>query len=91
LGVLPPASARFLPKAYAKLMLEKTSPIADFYPEEFEIDMNGKKNAWEGVVLVQFIDESRLLAAEKKHIDPKTMLNEEERRRNTLGVAQVCV
>ena len=38
---------------------------------------------------MNFIDETRLLEAESKHIDPNTMLNEEERRRNTLGIAQV--
>jgi Xrn1 helical domain len=25
------------------------SPIADFYPLDFKIDMNGKKNPWEAV------------------------------------------
>lgn len=38
-------------------MTEKTSPIIDFYPTEFETDLNGKKNDWEAVVLIKFIDE----------------------------------
>jgi hypothetical protein len=46
-------------------MTDATSPIYDFYPEEFEEDLNGKKNEWEAVVKIPFIDEERLLAAMK--------------------------
>ena len=42
-------------------MTESSSPIADFYPTEFRVDQEGKRNEWEGVVLVPFIDEARLL------------------------------
>ena len=33
------------------------SPIEDFYPPTFETDLNGKKQEWEAVVLIPFIDE----------------------------------
>ena len=41
-------------------MTEPHSPVIDFYPKEFEEDLNGKQQAWEAVVLIPFIDEVRL-------------------------------
>ena len=38
-------------------MDEKTSEIGDFYPTSFTTDLNGKKQEWEAVVLIPFIDE----------------------------------
>jgi 5'-3' exoribonuclease 2 len=66
MGVLPPASAAFLPKQWRPLMCSPTSPIKDLYPDIFTIDMNGKKNPWEGIAMLAFIDETRLLGALEK-------------------------
>ena len=42
--------------SFQTLMVE-SSPIGDFYPVEFEQDLNGKRQDWEAVVLIPFIDE----------------------------------
>lgn len=63
LAVLPAASATLLPQPFEPLMTDLNSPILDFYPEKFDVDMEGKRAEWEGIVKVPFIDEQRLLAA----------------------------
>lgn len=50
MGVLPaPSGKRFLPESWSRLMYEEESPILDFYPEEFKLDLNGKRFAWMGM------------------------------------------
>ena len=63
-------------------MTDESSPIIDFYPSTFQIDMNGKRMAWQGVVLLPFIDEKRLLEA----MGPRySNLTDDEKRRNQWG------
>lgn len=83
MGVLPDRSKKIVPQAYHDLMTSPDSPIIDFYPRDFELDMNGKKMEWEAVVKIPFIEEDRLLSAmsTKEHA-----LTEAEKERNEFGV-----
>ena len=63
LAVLPVASKDCLPVPLQWLMFAQESPIIDFYPVDFEQDLNGKQQEWEAVVCIPFIDEKRLLEA----------------------------
>ncbi|KAI3438723.1 hypothetical protein D9Q98_001143 [Chlorella vulgaris] len=83
LAVQPASSFRLLPAPYQPLMQDPSSPIRDFYPTDFRIDMEGKRADWEGVVLIPFLDEQRLLAAAGSVAPDR--LSAEERQRNTLG------
>lgn len=82
MGVLPAASNHALPKVFHPLMENPDSEIIDFYPEDFPLDLNGKKFAWQGVILLPFIDETRLLNAMAK-VYP--LLTEDEKSRNSHG------
>ena len=63
-------------------MLNSSSPIVDFYPEDFEVDLNGKQQEWEAVVLIPFIEEERLISAMKSK---EHKLTASENARNTHG------
>ena len=77
MGVLPSRSRKLLPEAFRvspllicpsdiqDLMTEPSSSIIDFYPADFQLDLNGKKQDWEAIVKIPFIDEKRLLDAMK--------------------------
>ncbi|KAJ2874851.1 5'-3' exoribonuclease 2, partial [Coemansia asiatica] len=47
MGVLPARSRHNLPEPFAPLMTSKDSPIIDFYPTDFPLDLNGKKHLWQ--------------------------------------------
>ena len=88
MGVLPDRSKTIVPTAYHDLMTNPNSPIIDFYPRDFELDMNGKKQEWEAVVKIPFIDEKRLLPAmaTREHL-----LTEAEASRNGFGTTMKFV
>ncbi|KAL8726274.1 MAG: hypothetical protein Q9166_006820 [cf. Caloplaca sp. 2 TL-2023] len=82
MGVLPAASNHAIPEVFRSLMSDEDSDIIDFYPTEFPIDLNGKKFAWQGVALLPFIDEKRLLAAMNTKYQ---LLSAEDAARNEMG------
>ncbi|XP_056620228.1 5'-3' exoribonuclease 2 isoform X2 [Triplophysa dalaica] len=88
MGVFPAASGNFLPTTWRALMTDPESSIIDFYPDDFAIDLNGKKYAWQGVALLPFVEERRLRAALD---DVYPDLTDEENRRNSLGSDVVFV
>ncbi|XP_031786380.1 5'-3' exoribonuclease 2 homolog [Nasonia vitripennis] len=82
MGVFPAASCKHVPAPWATLMKDSTSPIIDFYPEDFKIDLNGKKFAWQGVALLPFVDEERLFKALEPYYGQLTVA---EKKRNVRG------
>eukprot|EP00977_Amphora_coffeiformis_P012722 scaffold3224_cov158-Amphora_coffeaeformis.AAC.11 len=84
MGCLPPASAELVPKPYRWLMMDPGSPILQFYPRTFAVDMNGKRNPWEGVNLLPFIH-ADLLKKTISEYCPDSKLSSAERQRNAFG------
>lgn len=82
LSVLPAGSKELLPNVYHKLMTDQNSKIIDYYPVNFETDLNGKKQEWEALVLIPFINEVRLIDAMNDYND---LLSDNERNRNKHG------
>ncbi|XP_065833405.1 5'-3' exoribonuclease 2-like [Oscarella lobularis] len=82
MAVFPAESGQFLPLSWREMMSSPESPIIDFYPTQFKIDLNGKKFAWQGVALLPFVDEKRLFKALESVY---SNLTDDERKRNTIG------
>ena len=87
MGCMPPSQAHHLPAPYRGLMTDPDSPIIDFYPQSFVVDMNGKRWPWEAVTLLPFIDSQRLVEVTSR-ID-QSQLTQEELERNATGTAVV--
>lgn len=82
MGVFPAGSKQHVPPTWQDLMTDPESPIIDFYPVDFKIDLNGKKYNWQGVALLPFVDEKRLWKA-LAMVYPD--LTPAEKKRNTRG------
>ncbi|KAK2584112.1 hypothetical protein KPH14_006553 [Odynerus spinipes] len=82
LAALPPYSKNLLPEAFQPLLTEEQSPIINYYPSNFDTDLNGKKNDWEAVILIPFIDEKTLLGAMEPYY---AKLTPAEQKRNMHG------
>jgi len=98
LSVLPPQSSKLLPDPLAELMLHPSSPLIPYYPQDFTTDANGKRQSWEAVVQIPFIDADVLLdtveqviSADAKADDDKKLLSNAERRRNDRGKSHLFV
>jgi 5'-3' exonuclease len=82
MSVLPRQSAHCLPPACRALMTEETSPILEYYPTEFDIDLNGKPYLWMGVVLLPFMDAAVL---HKHMVQAREAFTENEKHRDSTG------
>lgn len=81
MSVLPPQSSHLLPKQMAELMMPG-SPLEEFYPTNFTVDMMGGHQPWKGVTFIPFIDGDKLSNVLK---ETKIVLTPEEEKRNQFG------
>jgi 5'-3' exoribonuclease 1 len=58
---MPLKSFKLLPQEFRVIATDR---MVDSYPADFNVDLNGKTNAWEAIVLIPFVDENRLLKEE---------------------------
>jgi len=82
LCVLPPKSANLIPYPLSSLLTDKSSRLNKFCPEDFEIDLSGKKNEWQGIVILPIVDFNIVVEEYNKVIDK---VNPRELKRNVIG------
>eukprot|EP01032_Pedospumella_encystans_P017937 gene17937-20430_t len=63
LAVFPANSVKALPEPCHWLMTDPKSPIFDLYDSDIPIDPNGKHLPWLWILLLPFVDETRITAA----------------------------
>lgn len=80
LCVLPIKSNKLIPEPIDKLV-SLESELSEFYPTEFKIDLEGKKNDWEGVVVLPFVDLERV---KKVYRELEGKINEKDQKRNVI-------
>lgn len=83
--ILPPNSInKLLPKDYREVY--KAKELKQYYPEDFEMDLNGRSTPWEAIILIPFVDEAKLFQVESQFIEEGLIhLTKEETRWNSLG------
>jgi len=84
MATMPVASNSCLPLPCRRLMSDPASPLAEYYPIEFEVDINGKLHDWEAVVRLPFID-ADVLSAQVTGVTDE--LTAEEQQRDVAGDA----
>jgi 5'-3' exoribonuclease 1 len=81
LCVLPTKSKNLVPEPLDKLF-EEDSKLSEFYPTEFKVDLEGKKNDWEGVVILPFVDLEKVGTA---YDEIKRGISDKDMKRNIVG------
>jgi len=62
---MPVKSFKLLPPEYRSI----PDVLKEDFPANFAIDLNGKTNAWEALVLIPFVAEQDVLVEEKVLVD----------------------
>jgi len=82
LSVLPPKSSALIPVPLSQLLTDSSSGIKKFCPAKFEVDVSGKRRAWEGIVLLPMVDFSVIRSEYFDHIGK---VSRKDLSRNILG------
>ena len=75
---MPTKSIGLLPEGYATIA---ANDLIEYFPADFDIDLNGRALPWEAACLIPFIDEIRFIEQEMLMLRDYP-LNEDDTRRN---------
>jgi len=74
---------KLLPPAYGEIARNE---LIEYFPEDFDCDLNGKTQAYEAIVLIPFCAENRVLEEEAKiRTSGRVQLTDAEDLRNTIN------
>lgn len=79
LSVLPPNSSNLIPEPLNYLLTDNNSPIKIFCPNEFVVDLSGKKKEWEGIVILPVMDTEIMRSA---YFEKIGLVDQKELKRN---------
>ena len=82
LCVLPPKSADLIPAPLSYLLTDEQSPLKSFCPDDFHIDLSGKRREWEGIVILPIVDFDVVVENYFKHLKD---VDKQDLKRNILG------
>lgn len=88
LSVLPPKSANLIPAPLNRLLTDENSPIKQFCPDTFEVDLSGKRREWQGIVILPIID---IEIMRKAYFEKIGNVDQRELKRNFTGRSYVYV
>lgn len=80
--VMPPQCKDLLPITFHPVMTDRKSTLAHYFPDDFEIDVAGKRKEWEGIVLLPPISFTDF---QKSYDQLKPLIPEKDARRNIRG------
>ena len=63
-------------------MLTDDSPLKEFCPEKFDIDLSGKKHEYQGIVILPMVEPDIVVDA---YMSKTSLVNKIELKRNTFG------
>ena len=76
---MPIKSIKLLPPGYESIA--KSETCREYFPMDFDIDLNGRALPWEAACLIPFVDEALFIDKEANMLS-SSPLNPEEHKRN---------
>ena len=80
---MPLKSFKLLPSVYRQV----PETMLQDYPRSFDVDMNGKMNSWEAIVIIPFVEEKKVIEEERKLFLEGFELNDSDKFRNSTAFA----
>jgi 5'-3' exonuclease len=83
ISILPEESNGILPFNLRGLASSSNNVLGKYYPKDFQVDMAGFKNSWEGVTILPFVDSENL---DKEYMKVIGKVDRNDMKRNEKGV-----